>query len=149
MIIFDIDGTLADNTHRIHHITHPDRDKRDYDTYESLVHLDSPIMPLCDIMYDIWHGMENVIFVTARREENREATRKWLRARIGIEVPNYRLYMRPAGDKRADYEVKSDLLDKVIADGYKPTLVFEDRKRCADMWRKRGLICAHVAEGDF
>lgn len=149
MIIFDIDGTLADNTHRLWYVMHPDRDKRDYDTYESLAHLDKPIEPVCTVMRKFWHGGGQFMVVTARREANREVTAAWIKKHVGVSSGRLIMYMRPDGDKRADYEVKSDLLDKVLADGYKPTLVFEDRKRCADMWRRRGLICAHVAEGNF
>ena len=29
------------------------------------------------------------------------------------------------------------------------TIIFEDRKRVVDMWRRRGIVCAQVAEGDF
>lgn len=28
-------------------------------------------------------------------------------------------------------------------------MVFEDRARVVDMWRKRGVLCAQVAPGDF
>ena len=35
------------------------------------------------------------------------------------------------------------------ADGLEPYVVFEDRKRCVDMWRRNGITCLQVAEGDF
>ena len=30
-----------------------------------------------------------------------------------------------------------------------PIMVFEDRKRVADMWRSKGIRCCQVAPGDY
>ena len=57
--------------------------------------------------------------------------------------------MRAEGDYRADDVVKGELLDRILADGYHPELVFDDRTRVVNMWRARGIMCAQVAEGDF
>ena len=35
------------------------------------------------------------------------------------------------------------------ADGFNPTMAFDDRQQVVDMWRERGLTVAQVAEGDF
>jgi hypothetical protein len=57
--------------------------------------------------------------------------------------------MRRRGDKRADFIVKGELLDKIIADGWQPIMAFDDRNQVVQMWRARGIPCAQVAEGDF
>ena len=57
--------------------------------------------------------------------------------------------MRAKNDFRADAEAKSDMYDKMLKDGFKPELVFDDRKSVVDMWRSRGLRCLQVAEGNF
>ena len=59
------------------------------------------------------------------------------------------LYMRSDKDFRPDDEVKSQMLDKMIEDGFNPTMAFDDRQRVVDMWRDRGLTVAQVAPGDF
>jgi hypothetical protein len=41
------------------------------------------------------------------------------------------------------------MLDKIRLDGYNPTLVFDDRSRVVEMWRKNGIKCFQVAEGNF
>jgi hypothetical protein len=64
-------------------------------------------------------------------------------------VPNHALYMRPARDSRDDGIVKSELLDRIIADGYEPWLAIDDRDRVVEMWRARGLTCLQCAPGDF
>ena len=60
-----------------------------------------------------------------------------------------RLYMRAEQDYRADDIVKSEILDQIIADGFQPDMVFDDRNRVCDMWRERGIRCLQVAPGDF
>ena len=59
------------------------------------------------------------------------------------------LYLRGVGDFREDPMVKSYLYDQILAKGFKPKLVFEDRSIVVKMWRGRGLRCLQVAEGDF
>ena len=56
VVIFDIDGTLVDETHRKEH-----RDNKDWDTYFDLCHLDTPIQHMVDLVkdykdkgYEIW-----------------------------------------------------------------------------------------------
>ena len=57
--------------------------------------------------------------------------------------------MRADGDNRSDPEVKSDLYDRMILDGFNPILVFEDRASVVEMWRNRGLRCLQCAPGNF
>lgn len=45
-VIFDIDGTLADATHRLHHIT---RHPKNYDAFFAAVGDDSVIEPVRDL----------------------------------------------------------------------------------------------------
>ena len=59
------------------------------------------------------------------------------------------LYMRAKHDKRADYIVKGELRDRILADGWEPIMAFDDRDQVVKMWRERGVPCAQVAEGDF
>ncbi|MFL2801403.1 MAG: hypothetical protein ACJ0DD_01390 [Paracoccaceae bacterium] len=50
---------------------------------------------------------------------------------------------------RPDPEVKSDLYDQMIIDGFKPIIVFDDRASVVNMWRSRGLRCLQCAPGNF
>ena len=38
---------------------------------------------------------------------------------------------------------------QMLAKGFKPKLIFDDRAKVVKMWRGRGLRCRRVAEGDF
>ena len=56
--------------------------------------------------------------------------------------------MRGAEDHRPDHVVKREILNNGI-DKTKVWFVLDDRKSVVDMWRKSGLRCLQVQEGDF
>lgn len=146
-VVFDIDGTLADCTHRVHHIKRPETPtdvwpKQDWAAFHAGVDGDvaiGPIVLVARAMVDCGHQVE---FWTGRSDACRAATEKWL-ADKGIGGLPVR--MRTEGSHTADYQIKS----KWIEEYGKPDLIFEDRKSVVDMWRAHGIICAQVAPGDF
>lgn len=140
--LFDIDGTVADCSHRLHHIEkHP----KDWDAFFAMTDGDMAIPHIAELAHHL-NALAPVVFVTGRGAESRAATEGWL-VRHGWQ--NIRLYMRAAGDRRDDGIVKSELLDQILADGFVPIMAFEDRTRVVRMWRARGIPCAQVAPGDF
>jgi hypothetical protein len=56
--------------------------------------------------------------------------------------------MRKDGDFRADNVVKQEILDAHI-DKDRVLFVLDDRQQVVDMWRRNGLTCFQVAEGNF
>jgi len=140
--LFDIDGTLADITHRLHHIQ---GDKKNWDAFFADCVHDKPIEPLCDLARALM-STSLLVFVSGRSDKVRAETQDWLLGAVGVTGP---LYMRKAGDRRPDYIVKGELLDQIISDGYQPIMAFDDRRQVVDMWRSRGIVCCQVAEGDF
>jgi hypothetical protein len=64
-------------------------------------------------------------------------------------VPYNELLMRPNGDNRADDVVKEELFRARIQPRYSVAGVIDDRNRIVKMWRRLGLVCFQVAEGDF
>ena len=140
--IFDIDGTIADLTHRRKWIeTKP----KNWKAFEAGMADDKPINHVIQVLVSV-EMYSHIVLCSGRGEQNRETTEKWL-ATHGI--PYDALYMRAEKDYRADDIVKEELLDRILADGWNPLMVFDDRQRVVDMWRRRGIPCAQVAEGDF
>jgi hypothetical protein len=93
----------------------------------------------------------DILFVTGRSDDVRRKDARSLKghsAEFAI-GSTQDLYMRAAGDHRADTIVKSELMDRIIADGWTPIMVFEDRASVVTMWRERGIPCCQVAPGDF
>jgi hypothetical protein len=56
--------------------------------------------------------------------------------------------MRKDKDYRQDYIVKQDILDKHI-DKSKVWVVLDDRDQVVQMWRRNGLTCLQVSDGNF
>src|SRR5262245_52584350 len=121
--IFDIDGTLADIEHRLHHIS---GETKDWRAFFADCSADKPIDHICDLAWDLGQSNQKIVYLSGRSDECRDATEAWMREH---DLPKGPLYMRKAGDYRADTIVKMELLEQLKADGYEPIMAFEDRDR--------------------
>ena len=142
-IIFDVDGTIADVEHRRHFVN----GNNDWDSFRKETVNDTPVEHVCDIAKRFIAKGDDVAFFSARNESEREITEQQINEWIG--EGHKGLFLRPNGDYRPDEEFKSDLADQFEELGGKIDLVFDDRNKVVDMWRKRGTTCVQVAEGDF
>ena len=147
--ICDIDSTIANGDHRLHHIqTEP----KNWDAYHAACDLDTPIEAMCAVISCLLFGGHTVYFVTGRHEGIRDETSAWLRRAfmLPLSAGKVALFMRPEGDWRPDYEIKREwyesLTDEERAD---IAMVFEDRTQVVRMWRDLGLTVAQVADGDY
>jgi phosphoglycolate phosphatase-like HAD superfamily hydrolase len=140
--IFDIDGTLADCSHRLHHIQ---KQPKDWDGFFADCHLDAPISHIIGLAKSLT-ARATIVYVSGRSDQCRDQTEDWLHEHA---LPSGPLYMRKAGDHRDDDIIKLELLAAVRADGYEPIMAFDDRNRVVKAWRAAGIPCAQVAEGDF
>lgn len=141
LVIFDIDGTLADISERIHHIR---RKPKNWNAFSAGMAQDKAIhsmVRLCNILYAA--GLR-IILCSGRNEKNRPETVEWL-AKNGV---NYHdLLLRKDDDYRTDSIVKREILHGL--DKSKILFVVEDRNRVVEMWRAEGLVCLQPAPGDF
>lgn len=141
VVIFDIDGTLADVSERIHHVR---RRPKNWDAFFAGMAQDKAIrsmVRLCNLLYA--DGIR-IILCSGRSEEHRETTVAWL-AREGVRYHELRL--RKDGDRRSDVVAKREMLAGID----KPSILFvvEDRSRVVQMWRSEGLVCLQCAPGEF
>lgn len=142
-VIVDIDGTMALM-----------KDRRPFDYNK--VHTDLLNEPVDRVVRALFGGAEAAadaevwpIFVSGRVDDCRGATEDWLFDHgwvVGDEIP---LFMRKAGDDRADYVVKYEIFEREIRDKYDVVLVLDDRDQCVDMWRAIDLPTFQVNPGDF
>ncbi len=154
IIICDLDGTLADITHRLHFIQRdptapPDPSwKQDWPAFHKACTGDAPIDDTLRVLEALTHNKEyDLWIVTGRSEAARPETEAWLAKHLRYWD---RLVMRPVGDYTPDHLLKHLwCLNGHIPPAPRILCVFEDRERVVDMWRKLGLTCYHVAKGDF
>lgn len=140
--LFDIDGTLADCSHRIHLIQGT---PKDWDGFFAACHLDTPIPHVVDLLNTLT-GRTKIVYVSGRSDQCREETETWLRKNS---LPLGPLYMRKQGDHRDDDIIKIELLAQLRVDGFDPIMAFDDRDRVVAAWRAAGVPCAQVAPGNF
>lgn len=155
--IFDIDGTLADCSQRLHFILPSkedisgdiDLDKiaPDWESFYKDCVNDKPIQPVLMLLLDLQRAGATIIFVTGRPEKYMEETLNWLCDKL--DCNSVILMMRKDGDHRPDYIVKKEIYDEYIKPYHHIDGVFEDRKQCVDMWRSLGLTCYQVADGNY
>lgn len=144
-IVFDLDGTLALNEHRLHHIR---KTPKDYDAFYAACVDDLPnmcVMRILDLLYRA--GEVRVEIWSGRSAQVRTETEGWL-AGYGID-PLLLTRMRPAGDHQPDVNLKRAWLRDARRNGGGPDAVYDDRDSVVAMWREEGVACFQVAPGAF
>lgn len=143
IVIFDIDGTLADVRHRVHHVSSSEKSERDWISFNAEMVNDTPIVDMC-ILADEFHVLGYGIWMlTGRQEKFRAYTNQWL---FWNRISYDDLRMRPSKDQRKDFECKSDML--LPEEEKRIFLIIEDRQTVVDMWRKRGLTVLQCDNGE-
>lgn len=134
-IICDLDGTLCMHDGRTPYEYH----KCDTDLINNTVHQLLVGRPDNTI----------VIFMSGREDSCKQKTIDWLFLQGGFKRDYYELFMRKTDDFRKDFIIKKELFDQHVKDKYYVEFVLDDRNQVVEMWRKLGLTCLQVAEGDF
>ena len=147
VVIFDVDGTIADVNHRRHLVNGEKGFKPDWNAFRSATVDDTPVQWVCDIAKRYIEIGDDVAFFSARNESEREITEKQIKEWIG--EGHKGVFLRPNDSYEPDEVFKRDLADKFEEMGGKIDLVFDDRNKVVQMWRDRGTTCVQVAEGDF
>ena len=144
VIIFDVDGTIADVEHRRHLVS---GDNKDWKNFRLATEYDTPVQWVCDVAKRYIAQGDEVAFFSARNESEREITEKQISEWIGDGHKG--VFLRPNGDYRPDEVFKSELADKFEEIGGQIDLVFDDRNKVVHMSRQRGTTVVQVADGDF
>lgn len=164
--LFDLDGTICNIDHRLHHITPPAEPVEgaqgtvtlspegwapNWDAFFAACAKDIPVPAICHLAHALMLR-ETVVFVSGRSDQVRSETVKWLQTYLAtpsLLAERSKLYMRSAGDHRPDHIIKGEMLMAIRADGFEPIMAFDDRDAVVKMWREAGITCAQVAPGDF
>lgn len=104
VVFLDIDGVLANCSHRLHYL-----DKKDYDSFYKEVVNDVPYVRDRTAVNEIestYNG--RVVLLTGRPERTREDTMKWLREYYDL-PEGMEMLMRDDKDHRKSPELKSEL----------------------------------------
>lgn len=132
-VICDMDGTLVDNTHRLHFLN--EKPKLWTDFFDAIPG-DSPHMPAILICRGLAKINVPVIICSGRPESHRRQTVEQLQK---FEVPHIKILMREKGDGRIDEFIKKDMLDYIREIGFRPIFAIDDRPTVIKMWKSNGV----------
>lgn len=144
--IVDIDGTLADLSHRLHFIQ---QEPKQWDKFFDACGDDAPIHDVIDVVRQIGlYGEElpTIVYLTGRPERVRGQTQGWLRKFF---LPQGEVIMRKDGDHRPDTIAKRELMERIISEGGRISGVFEDRPSVCRVWREMGLTVFQMKHEEF
>ena len=139
IVICDIDGTLADCDHRLKYV----KEEKNWDTFFALMDKDTLREGVAS-MLKLTYADKIIVIVTGRPDSYRDVTEAWLKK---YDIKYDALYMRRASDRRPDYIVKQEILDKHIPKD-RVEIVIDDRQQVVTMWRNNGLPVIDVSEGN-
>lgn len=143
VIVFDIDGTLANMEHRRQYVASK---PKNWKAFNAGIPQDTPheeIVFLAKTFADQGH---TVLLCSGRGEDQRQVSVEQM-DRFGVKY--VKLFMRPAGDHRQDNVVKVELLQEIRKEFGEPFLWFDDRKQVVDAIRAEGVKVLQVEPGDF
>ena len=155
IILCDLDGTLADCSHRLHHIQpkpyqEGDGEKmvseKNWSAFFAASGEDTPVDHMLKLLSAINREQFEVWITSGRSDECRPQTEIWLRT---FRVKYDRLIMRKAGDHTDDGILKPSWLSDGTIPKDRVLLAFDDRDRVVKAWRDTGIPCLQVAQGDF
>lgn len=135
-VVFDLDGTLTDTSHRQHYV---ERAQPDYNAYHEKGSADPAREKVITLMNELYFNGHTVEIWTGRPEEYRIMTELWLRDNEALYDA---LRMRPTGDYQDVNLMKCGWMWEYKS----PDLVFDDRRKCVEWWRGIGITCLQVVD---
>jgi len=148
-VIFDLDGTLALIDDRRVVSTKPNG-KINWDIFfdPKNIDLDKPNLPVIKMAQLLKQQGFRIVILSGRLKTTKDATTQWLQK---FDVPFDVIKMRPDSNQfkfMPDDDLKQGWLDSLFPNK-DIFAVFDDRDKVVDMWRKNGLTCFQVADGNF
>lgn len=143
VIVFDIDGTLANIEHRRGFVASK---PKNFKAFNAAIPQDTPHEEIVFLAKTFYELGNRVILCSGRGEESRVVTEVQMKD-FGVRFD--KLFMRKEKDFRADNIVKVELLADIRAEFGEPFLWFDDRKQVVDAIRDQGVKVLQVAPGDF
>lgn len=153
-VVFDLDGTLADITHRLHFLKGVKVEganewagttKKDWNGFNANLHLDVVKKDIRQLHRMVFDAGYNIAIVTGRSSQYSKQTIQWL---LENNIPYNELHMRPEGNFQSDYIVKQKIYDDHFKHR-KIIFVVDDRDQVVQMWRDNGITCLQCQKGDY
>jgi len=129
-IIVDLDGTIAEISHR-----------NPYDASKCLDDGVNEHVLKTVLLYR--NSGTKVIFLSGRDSAFRALTLEWLNTYVS---GDFELFMRPQGNVEKDSIIKRNIFNQEIKDKYFVELVMDDRHQVCELWYELGLPLMRVGD---
>ncbi len=140
LIICDIDGVLADCSHRLHYLEEKNYDKfysADEILNDKVIEQGEKFVRHLIAARDVTTVRNDTCLLTGRPERTREYTKAWFALKHIYPSPEcYPMYMRTDGDYRPSDVVKVEQLDKLLEEKYFESNYNLSEKEVAKIRRK-------------
>lgn len=140
--LLDVDGTAAADN-KDYYVFLQTKPKNWKAFFHGSIHApcNEQVRSITNMLYE---AGDTVVVFTARSEDFKEVTERWLEAH-GYKYHD--MFMRPLNDHRPDYIVKKEMLDRVREKHGEIYAAFEDRDSVIKMYAENGVFSFNVAQG--
>lgn len=139
IVLVDLEGTLSDCGHRIHHWQ-----KQDYDTWNELFPQDKPRPEVIDLVVALAEKYE-IYIATAKPFEYYSDVDKWLKKHLPLQTVE--ILMRPDGNEQTSPDLKDSWVQALENEGKVIALAIDDREDVIDMYSEVGTPIVDVSRG--
>lgn len=140
IVVFDIDGTLADANHRIHHVKPEPGQKKNWPAFFEAAKDDPPATHVVAVLQLYVKAGYLVMLCTGRPAKFRNDTLRWL-AKQGI--PELPLIMRLTNDNSKDFISKpialKEYLTSIGSSFEEIEAIYEDKLTVSKAWVELGI----------
>ena len=143
LVVLDIDGTLADSSHRAHFL---EQSPRDWVSFASpdLVIKDTPIPGSQRVVAKMQELRYHIVCLTARDESTRDVTMRWLFEKYNLDTDDTTLLMRPMGNMLNLVEYKAQAMQTLLSEyktrGENSFIFVEDDSTVFETYAAEGLV---------
>ncbi len=138
IVIFDLDGTLANINHRLHFIN---QNTKDWNSFSKDCIADTPKQAVIQTAKALHQSGHPIWILSGRSASVERETRAWLKQ---YDIPYNKLLMRPVDNSTPDHELKRHWIGEYHLKS-RTLCAYDDRQRVVDMWREEGFECFQVA----
>ena len=136
--VFDLDNTISDPSHRLHHVKNGNHN---WDAFFTECVDDKPKWDTIYLMRQLYRLHNQIEIWSGRSDVVLDKTIAWLEKH---QVPYHGLQMRSRDDHQKDVDLKRSWLHDLGDKSNYPDIVFDDRQSVVDMWRSEGVTCFQV-----
>lgn len=146
-VLLDLDGTLCDVRHRLHHVR---KSPPDWPAFFDACVDDPPHPEVVELVRILYKNGSAIFFCSGRPDTHRQQTWAWIGKHVGNDIAwGVPLLMRKGNDHRPDTIVKKEMLDYIRGAGYEPMFAIDDRPSIVKMWRENGVPCFAVDDAEW